>query len=205
MRLIRTTAFATASSCLSLACRRTITATSRLAALERRGGGTLPRAAWREQPVTRSPSPPALENFPSGDASDTQRINELLEHHIRQAPDQYLWVHRRFKTSHRAAHAFTHLSPDSADVQSRFLANPWCPYPWQWSAMGDVIIATALFEDIARAFPDREIHLNTLPAWQELFAQDSRFQHVFAVDLRDRRRTIPQCDRVVAPGTGSAL
>jgi KDO2-lipid IV(A) lauroyltransferase len=42
---------------------------------------------------------PALENFPSGDiASDTQRINELLEHHIRQAPDQYLWVHRRFKT-----------------------------------------------------------------------------------------------------------
>ena len=61
----------------------------------------------------------------------------------------------------------------------------------KWSAMGDVIIATALFEDIARAFPDREIHLNTLPAWQELFAQDSRFQRVFAVDLRDRRRTIP--------------
>ena len=35
----------------------------------------------------------------------------------------------------------------------------------KWSAMGDVIIATALFEDIARAFPDREIHLNTLVPW----------------------------------------
>ena len=30
--------------------------------------------------------------------ADTQRINELLEHYIRQAPEQYLWVHRRFKT-----------------------------------------------------------------------------------------------------------
>ena len=61
----------------------------------------------------------------------------------------------------------------------------------KWSAMGDVIIATALFEDIAQAFAGREIHLNTLPAWQDLFAQDPRFQRVFAVDLRDRRRTLP--------------
>lgn len=55
----------------------------------------------------------------------------------------------------------------------------------KWSAMGDVILATALFEDIARAFPGREIHLNTLPAWQGLFAEDRRFQQVFAPDLRD--------------------
>jgi KDO2-lipid IV(A) lauroyltransferase len=42
---------------------------------------------------------PALDHFPSGDiAADTRRINELLEHYIRQAPEQYLWVHRRFKT-----------------------------------------------------------------------------------------------------------
>lgn len=56
----------------------------------------------------------------------------------------------------------------------------------KWSAMGDVIIATALFEDIARAFPNREIHLNTLPAWKGLFERDSRFARVFAVELRDR-------------------
>jgi heptosyltransferase-2 len=62
----------------------------------------------------------------------------------------------------------------------------------KWSAMGDVIIATALFEDIARAFPDREIHLNTLPIWQSLFGQDPRFTQVFAVELRDHRHRIRQ-------------
>lgn len=62
----------------------------------------------------------------------------------------------------------------------------------KWSAMGDVIIATALFEDIARAFPDREIHLNTLPTWQSLFGQDPRFTQVFAVELRDHRHRIRQ-------------
>lgn len=54
----------------------------------------------------------------------------------------------------------------------------------KWSALGDIVIASALFEDIFRAFPGREIHLNTLPTWQPLFADDPRFQQVFAVDLR---------------------
>ena len=62
----------------------------------------------------------------------------------------------------------------------------------KWSAMGDLIIATALFEDIVRAFPDREIHLDTQPAWQPLFAHDRRFQKVLTVDWRDRRRRLHQ-------------
>ena len=42
---------------------------------------------------------PALENFPTGDdLSDASRINALVEHYVRQCPEQYLWVHRRFKT-----------------------------------------------------------------------------------------------------------
>jgi lipopolysaccharide heptosyltransferase II len=60
----------------------------------------------------------------------------------------------------------------------------------KWSAMGDVILATALFEDIARAFPNREIHLNTLPAWQGFFSQDPRFHWVFAIDVRDPNRQV---------------
>lgn len=60
----------------------------------------------------------------------------------------------------------------------------------KWSAMGDVIIATALFEDIAKAFPGREIHLNTLPTWQGLFASDPRFQRVFAIDLRNTKNPL---------------
>lgn len=42
---------------------------------------------------------PALDNFPSGDdLADATRINKIIEDAVRQAPDQYLWVHRRFKT-----------------------------------------------------------------------------------------------------------
>ena len=41
---------------------------------------------------------PALENFPSDDpVADAQRTNHLLEEQIRRIPEQYLWVHRRFK------------------------------------------------------------------------------------------------------------
>lgn len=41
---------------------------------------------------------PALENFPAGDVEqDARRINEVLEELIMQNPDQYLWVHKRYK------------------------------------------------------------------------------------------------------------
>ena len=39
------------------------------------------------------------ESFPGGDAvSDAQLINDALEKTVRRAPEQYLWLHRRFKT-----------------------------------------------------------------------------------------------------------
>ena len=42
---------------------------------------------------------PALTNFPSGDdMADATRLNALLEEQIRRHPEQYLWMHRRFKT-----------------------------------------------------------------------------------------------------------
>jgi KDO2-lipid IV(A) lauroyltransferase len=41
---------------------------------------------------------PALEDFPGDDPrADAERFNRLLEAHILKVPDQYLWVHRRFK------------------------------------------------------------------------------------------------------------
>ncbi len=41
---------------------------------------------------------PALENFPGGDTmEDATRINQTLEHLIMQNPEQYLWIHKRYK------------------------------------------------------------------------------------------------------------
>ena len=41
---------------------------------------------------------PALENFPSKDPTeDTARIMAAMEQLIRRAPEQYLWIHQRFK------------------------------------------------------------------------------------------------------------
>ncbi len=56
----------------------------------------------------------------------------------------------------------------------------------KWSAIGDVAIATAIMEDIRRAFPGRRIELNTLPAVIGLFEHDPRFEEVFAIDVRKR-------------------
>ncbi len=54
----------------------------------------------------------------------------------------------------------------------------------KWSALGDLVMASALFEDIRRAFPRAEIHLNTQPANQALFAADTRFSRIIALDTR---------------------
>ncbi|TNF91253.1 MAG: LpxL/LpxP family Kdo(2)-lipid IV(A) lauroyl/palmitoleoyl acyltransferase [Gammaproteobacteria bacterium] len=42
---------------------------------------------------------PPLQDFPSGDdVTDMTRINQAIEQQVRAAPEQYLWLHRRFKT-----------------------------------------------------------------------------------------------------------
>ncbi len=58
----------------------------------------------------------------------------------------------------------------------------------KWSALGDVAIATATIQDIADALPHCELHLNTLPPWEQLFADDRRFAEILSVDLRGRER-----------------
>ena len=40
-----------------------------------------------------------MPDFPGKDAAaDTVRVNQEVEHMVREAPEQYLWVHKRFKT-----------------------------------------------------------------------------------------------------------
>jgi KDO2-lipid IV(A) lauroyltransferase len=49
---------------------------------------------------------PKLNNFPGDVTSDAERINALIEAEIRKAPEQYLWIHRRFKTRPKDLPAF---------------------------------------------------------------------------------------------------
>jgi KDO2-lipid IV(A) lauroyltransferase len=74
----------------------TLTATSRLAQMGR--AKVVPYFPQRHGSRYRLVFLPALDNFPSGDdVADARRINALLEHAIREVPEQYFWVHRRFK------------------------------------------------------------------------------------------------------------
>ena len=42
---------------------------------------------------------PPWENFPSGDLyADTKRMNEYIERQVLAMPEQYLWMHKRFKS-----------------------------------------------------------------------------------------------------------
>lgn len=77
----------------------TITITSRLARLT--GAAVIPvygMARVAGDGYTIRLHPP-LQDFPSGDDQlDATRLNALLEAEVRRHPEQYYWVHRRFKT-----------------------------------------------------------------------------------------------------------
>ena len=74
----------------------TITATHQLARLS--GCAVLPFFHHREGGRYVLRIAPPLADFPSDDAAvDTARINAAIEAMVREAPAQYLWIHRRFK------------------------------------------------------------------------------------------------------------
>jgi KDO2-lipid IV(A) lauroyltransferase len=76
----------------------TNTATSRLARMT--GAAVLPYFPERlpNGRGYRMVIHPALEDFPSKDAqADARRFNEIVEAQVRRVPEQYLWLHRRFK------------------------------------------------------------------------------------------------------------
>jgi KDO2-lipid IV(A) lauroyltransferase len=77
----------------------TLTTTSRLARLS--GAPVLPFSSERLPQgrgyVIRIHAP--LPDFPSGDdVADASAVNAVIEAQVRRTPEQYLWVHKRFKT-----------------------------------------------------------------------------------------------------------
>lgn len=77
----------------------TVTAMSRLARLT---GAAIVPCVTRLKPDGRSYETrlyPAWDNYPGASIEeDTRRMNAFLEERILEAPEQYFWVHKRFKT-----------------------------------------------------------------------------------------------------------
>ena len=92
----------------------TNTATSRLAKMT--GAAVLPYFQERlPGGGYRMVIHPMLENFPTDDpVADALRFNQLIEAQVRRVPEQYLWIHRRFKG----------LTADYPNYYQRVRANP---------------------------------------------------------------------------------
>ena len=75
----------------------TNTATSRIAQMS--GCPVVPFVGYRKADGSYVVTiHPAVDNFPSGDhTADSVRINHVVESLIMNAPDQYLWMHKRYK------------------------------------------------------------------------------------------------------------
>ncbi len=50
---------------------------------------------------------PPIKNYPSDDAiADASKTNKILQDQILKAPEQYLWIHKRFKTRPKGEQSF---------------------------------------------------------------------------------------------------
>lgn len=76
----------------------TVVATARIAQLGK--AAVIPFAHYRdEHNVYHLQIGAPLQDYPTGDdVADATRINQIIATAIAKQPDQYLWVHRRFKT-----------------------------------------------------------------------------------------------------------
>jgi len=85
----------------------TITATHQLARIS--GCQVMFYAVKRidQQPFYQLSVSAPLADFPSKDVqADTQRVNNQIEQMVKQSPEQYLWLHKRFKTRPPGSESF---------------------------------------------------------------------------------------------------
>ena len=75
----------------------TVTAMSRLAGIT--GAKIVPLVTRQTADGYEARFYPAWEDYPTSDAeADARRLNAFLEERVLEMPDQYFWVHKRFKT-----------------------------------------------------------------------------------------------------------
>ena len=83
----------------------TVTAMSRLCEIT--GAKVVPCVTRRVEDRYEVRLYPAWDDFPSTDpVADARRLNAFIEERVREMPDQYFWVHKRFKTRPPGAPSF---------------------------------------------------------------------------------------------------
>ena len=91
---------------------------------------------------------PALANFPTTDANaDAIRINHLIEQSIQTAaPEQYLWVHKRFKARGPSyPEVYSAMSfPDQGSVRILVI---------RYRFIGDTVLAIPFLRNLRAASP----------------------------------------------------
>jgi heptosyltransferase-2 len=88
--------------------------------------------------------PPATGDAPRDVAEMTQRVTSFVEARVRERPEQWFWVHRRWKPFDRGQ-----MRPDFRYVETILVKMP------NW--MGDVVMALPVFDYLRAAFPDARI------------------------------------------------
>jgi Kdo2-lipid IVA lauroyltransferase/acyltransferase len=75
----------------------TVTAMARLAQIT--GAKIIPLITRQTSEGYEARFYPAWDDYPTDDAeADARRMNAFIEERVREMPDQYFWVHKRFKT-----------------------------------------------------------------------------------------------------------
>jgi len=83
----------------------TASATARLA--KNKNTRVIPYSFFRTKHGYEMSFDKPLKNYPSGDAiKDASKTNQILEKQILKNPEQYLWIHRRFKTRPEGEESF---------------------------------------------------------------------------------------------------
>ena len=112
----------------------TSTGTSRLARMSRAPVITMLLLRREDHSGYRVRFLPALENFPTADAeADTARVNEHLAEQIRaHAPEQYFWIHQRFKRGRTKHERIPYVEPLPRPPRVYRLINLALALPMSW-------------------------------------------------------------------------
>lgn len=104
----------------------------------------------------------------------TRRYTALLEKYIRQYPEHWLWMHRRWK------HTLEKVSQTSISADRKKILVV------QTAFLGDVILTLPLVQVLKRNYPTAEIDLVTVPTMLDVLSSHTDIHEIIVFDKRNK-------------------